>query len=422
MRHRRAIARRALLAPGELLRIACNTVAPLLFAMDRCSLARAARFMFALGGLTALGACTKLESGNVLPDAGQPAVSSSTCEHAEPPARPKSSSSSSASEREYVFASRAYDVGDSDDGNGEPRYPRLGYDVDHTCSGQGEGGSCKKPRWQNVAITDGPEGRDNSGNEVLYLASTTFRAAGGDVDAGNGATKTPGAFDSNLDARSGRTTVMYRVRHYNGEANDDEVQVDVFSGTLWTNLWSGPGPHWDERDHWRTTSLWLQDGKLSNDAPRFSDAHAYVRNNVLVAHLDQLMVGNAFAPAGTWRKVLVTGKFSHDGDTLELRDVVLTGRWPVNELLAFLAHTLNERTHEVECTEKAFYAATRPIYCQNVDLNSKRDDGSGVCDAVSIVFDMDTMPATLGEPIETDSLEWPDCPATDCEGNPLPGQ
>jgi hypothetical protein len=375
--------------------------------------------MFALGELTALGACTKLEAGNVLPDAGDSAASSSACEHAEPPARPKRSGASD-SEREYVFASRAYDVGNTDDRDGEPRYPRLGYDLDHTCSGQGQGGSCKKPAWQTSPVTDGPEGRDNSGNQVLYLATSAFGAAGGDLDAGESATRTPGAFDSNLDARSGRTTVMYRVRHYNAQADDDEVTLDVFSGTLWTDLWSGPQPHWDERDRWRTTSLWLQDGKLSNDAPRFSDAHAYVRGNVLVAHFDELMVGNAFAPAGTWRKVLVTGKFSHDGDTLELNEVELSGRWPVDELLAFLARTLNERTHELVCTEKAFYSATRPVYCQNVDLNAKRDDGTGECDAVSIVFDMDTMPSALGEPIATEPLDWLDCPATDCEGEPLP--
>lgn len=377
--------------------------------------------MFAIGGLAALGACTKLEAGNVLPDAGEPAGSGATCEHAEPPARPKPSSASD-SDREYVFASRKYDVGDNDDSEGVPRYPRLGYDVDHTCSGQGQGGSCKKPSWQTSPITDGPDGRDNSGNQVLYLASSMLRAIRGEVDAGDAVTQSASAFDSNLDARSGRTTVMYRVSHYNGEADDDEVQLDVFSGTLWMDLWSGPGPHWDERDTWRTTSLWLQDGKLSNDAPRFSDPHAYVHGNVLVAHFDELMVGNAFAPAGAWRKVLVTGKLAHDGDTLELHDVVLTGRWPINELLAFLARTLDEHTHALVCSDKAFYAASRPIYCQNVDLNSQRDDRSGSCDAVSLVFDMDTMPAALGDPIATEPLEWLDCPATDCEGKPLPNR
>jgi hypothetical protein len=384
--------------------------------MIRRSFARVARFTFVLGGLVVLGACTKLESGNVLPDAGM----SSTCAHAEPPARPSASGSSSASEREYVFASRSYDVGDRDDADGKPRYLALGYDLDHTCSGQGQGGSCKKPKWQNAPITDGPEGRDNAGNQVLYLATSVVGGAGGQLDAGHSTTTTPGAFDSNLDARSGRTTVMYRLRHYNGEANDAEVTLDVLSGTLWTDLWSGPKPHWDERDVWRTTSLWLQDGKLSNDAPRFSDPHAYVRDDVLVAHFDELMVGNAFAPAGTWRKVLVTGKLVHASDGLELHAIALTGRWPVAEILDFLARTLNEDTHEVVCAEKAFYNATRPVYCQSVDLNSARDDGSGPCDAVSIVFDMDTLPAKLGDPIEVKPLPWPKCAATDCEDKPLP--
>jgi hypothetical protein len=382
--------------------------------------------LLALLVLTAFAACTRLEAGNVLPDAGSHSTPSGACAHAEPPDPPARSRASSASpEHDYVFASSAYDVGDTNDSSGNPRYMVLGYDLDHTCTGGGQGASCKLPPWQTTAVTDGPGGRDNSVNQVFFLATSAFGAMVADkVDAGQHSTLL--SFDSNVDAQSGSTTVVLRIRGYNGEADDPKVTLDMFSGTLWPDRTGGPKPTWSH-DRWHATSPWLKDGALDNDSPRFSDNDAYVHGGVLVAHLDSLLVGNAFAPAGTWRKVLITGRLSRatpevDDDAFELHDVALTGRWPIGELLSFVARSQDPSTGALECTGRPFYEATRPIYCQNVDLSALRDDGSAACDAISIVFDIDMVPTTLGEPIAIELPSWPKCAALGCDGKPLPAQ
>jgi hypothetical protein len=386
---------------------------------------RVACVVFALGGLTGLAACTALKSGNVLPDAGAASTSSSACTHAEPPAAP-TRSSAPATEHDYVFASSDYDVGDTKDRAGHARYPSLGYDLDHTCSGAGQGASCKLPAWQTSTVVDGPGGRDNSANEVFFLATDAFGGmTASDLDAGRDPNSTFVSFDSNIDAQSGRTTVVLRLRGYNGERDDAAVALDMFSGTLWTEANGGPKPRWDTHDRWHTTLPWLEDGTTGNDAPRFSDAHAYVSGDVLVAHLDSLVIGNAFVPAGTWRKVVVTGRLSRatsgaSDDALALHDVTLTGRWPIDDLLSFVARTQDADSGAVRCADRSFYDAIRPIYCQNVDLSAVRDDGSAACDAVSIVFAMDTVRAELAEPLAAAPPSWPDCAVLGCDGKPLP--
>jgi hypothetical protein len=386
----------------------------------------APQLVVAVSGLWALAACTELRAGDILPDAGARRTSSAKCAHAEPPGPPAGGNAagggSAPPERDYVFASSAYDVGDTVDGDGNARYPSLGYDLDHTCSGEGQGGSCKLPAWQTSPVMDGPEGRDNSSNRAFFLArSTLVMQAALERDAGNMSMAV--SFDSNPDAQSGRTTVMLRIRGYNGEANDAQVALDMFSGTLWPDPNGGPKPHWDVRDLWHATSPWLRDGSTGNDA-RFSDARAYVNDNVLVAHLDSLSVGNAFAPAGTWRKVLITGRLaratSDAGDAmLELHDVKLIGRWPIDDLLAFVART-QDPSGTVRCTDNGLYDATRSFYCQNLDLSQVRDDGTAVCDAISIVYAIDTVPSQLGDPIAFEPRAWPECAALGCDGKPLP--
>jgi hypothetical protein len=384
-----------------------------------------ARILLGLSALTGLAACTALKPGNVFPDGGAHFGPSSRCAHAEPPG-PPARNAAEKPEHDYVFASRTYDVGDTKDAEGNARYAAFGYDLDHTCSGQGEGSSCKVRPWQTAAVLDGPEGRDNSANEVFFLATSTLGQMS-TTDAGVPAQMTAREIDSNIDAQLGQTTVLLRIRGYNGEANDDQVRLETFAGTLWTDQVAGPKPLWDTHDKWHTTSPWLQDGMLSNDAPRFFDDHAYVRDDVLVAHIDSLFVGSAFIPAGTWRKVVITAHLSHppgeSGSALELHDFKFIGRWPINDLLNFLSRAQNRDTGALRCADsadKAVYDALKPIYCQKVDLSAERDDGSAPCDAISIVYDIDTVPAELAEPLAIDLPSWPDCPVDACDGKPLP--
>jgi hypothetical protein len=359
-------------------------------------------------------ACSPLKPGDARPHASDAGARRSGCEHAEPPPPPSKVAASQA-DQELVFAAIDSDVGDSSEGpNGAPRYKSMGYDLDHTCTGQGQGSSCAKPDWETTAVPlDSPQGRDNSANAVFYQASL-FVPPDQRVFS-----------DFKADLDSGSQTVLVRIRGYNGQANDDRVEVAVFAGTLWESvLAGGPPPIWDGHDRWRVTTPWLErsaDGSLSVDSARFRDQHAYVTNNTIVAHFDAVLLGHAFIPAGTWQQGLLTARIVHQGHAVVLRDAMLAGRWPARDLLHFLRLELLPGAATASCRDGAIYGTLVKEFCPYIDIASGKDGPSTPCDSISIFIGFDAEPAEIGDPIDVPEPAPIDCdpPAIDCSGTPL---
>lgn len=318
-------------------------------------------------------------------------------------------------DQELVFAANDSDVGDSIEGpNGAPRYKSMGYDLDNTCTGQGQGSSCVKPEWESTAVPlDSPQGRDNSANAVFYQASLYL------------APQERAFADFKTDLDSGKQTVLVRIRGYNGRADDDQIEVAVFAGTLWENVLSGgPAPIWDGHDRWRVTTPWLirtADGSLNLDSPRFRDTHAYVSNNTIVAHLDTVLLGIAFIPAGTWQQAVLSARIVRDGDAVTLRDGMITGRWPARDMLRFLRLELLPGADTASCRDGVIYSAIVREFCPYVDIASGEDGPAAVCDSVSIFIGFSAAQAEIGDPIDVPDPAPIHCdpPATDCSGTPL---
>jgi hypothetical protein len=358
-------------------------------------------------------ACTPLKPGDVLPDAGlerdasEPAAE--VCKHALPPEAPDVAESRSSRERDYVFVLQTSDVGDHDDSDGTPRYERLGYDLDGTCTGLGQGPSCATPRWQTSPVQDESEGRDNSLNSLL------FKAASLPFDH----TQQP-FYDIELDANVGRASVALVIRGYNGEANDPQIEVDIYSVSMWADVLAGsPMPRWDGADVWRPTSPWIDQtdgGPLRSDRPLFRDLSAYVSDGTFVARFPSLLLGFAYIPGDVWHKVLVTGRLVVRDGALGVRDGIITGMWPVDTLLAFLARPFAADPESTACVE--VNALMRNLFCNSVDLNLS-EDADAPCDALSMFYGFTASPARLGEPVALGPVFHPHCDVRDCNDQPL---
>src|SRR4030095_5588534 len=69
---------------------------------------------------------------------------------------------------EFWLAVDRVDFGDQNDANGEPRYLRMGYDLDKSCTAQGDRPTCIKAPRPPPDPLDGPGGRDNASGALLY--------------------------------------------------------------------------------------------------------------------------------------------------------------------------------------------------------------------------------------------------------------
>ena len=130
-------------------------------------------------------------------------------------------------EPDIVVALRRIDLGTTDPVDGgaaTDQWKRLGFDVDGLCTGSSQtcaqsGGPACAPRQGQIAI-DGEYCRDNSfGN----LATTLTYASSLTSSFGFG------AFDCALCV--GSFNFLVRIQGYNGEPNDDTVDVDFFPST-----------------------------------------------------------------------------------------------------------------------------------------------------------------------------------------------
>ncbi len=381
---------------------------------------RGARANGFLLGLTALIGCTSLKAGDVLPadaavtDAAVTGLGGDgACAHAEPPAPPTGPAASDVPEADYVFALRYLDVGDGPAADGSPRYRAMGYDLDHTCTGQGEASSCAAPSWLWSSVEDGPAGRDHSANYLFF--------EGASVSLG----EQRALFGVEQDALDGKASFALHIRGYNGRPDDPQVEVDAFSVTLWPTQTQGPAANWDGHDAWRIASPWLErdeGGALRNDRPLYHDVRAYVVGGTFVAHLQALRLGFAYLPAGVMQDVIVSGRLVFADGAWSVQDGILAGRWAVDGvdgLLNFLARDAGEQPATTVCRDADIYRLLRDSFCKRVDLSS-RADPAAPCDSISVVFGFAAGAASLGEPLEIPTVASPPCGLTGCDGAPAP--
>jgi hypothetical protein len=330
----------------------------------------------------------------------------SPCEHRKPPSPP--GVHGSGGNLDLVFALTCVDY--SFKFNGDDGRPSIGFDLDGTCTGEGEGLSCVEPPWASADHTDGVAGIDNASAQVWATVASD----------GGPCTLAP-------------IEMIIRVRGYSGAADDDQVEVSPYLAFgLVARGDGGLDPVWDGKDQWRPlpdSLVPLGDPTaptFNKDQPRFTDKAAYVSNWTLVAHFPDALGGTAtVVPV---KRVVIAGGLVPHGDAgsgWQLQGVVVGSRVAVPAAIPLWARLPLAGSSSPLCSDKTSYELLKGQFCSYVDIAADTDSPTAPCNAFSAGFRGDAKQALLGEvadasPVSTVACDPAVHPDTDTCG-PVPG-
>lgn len=331
-------------------------------------------------------------------------VDSSICNHASAPERPTTPDGPNIPGLTFAFQAVRFDVDEQDGGLPKP----LGFDLDKTCTCDApklEGESCV-PREAGPGekrACDGEDGRDNAAGPLLSAAVVAGKGVG------------PAAFQKKID--SGVFNVLVTVDGWNGLPDDPSVVV----GYMLSNGLEGSqneggapsAPKFDGTDVWTVAPVSVLGGdslvgtdcrlKPANCVPLKLDTTAYVRDGMLVGHLDVSLPLDSAAGAFQIEFVGSTTvtKLTKEGD--HYRAVgELAGRWPLQRILPSLARLPNPLGSGAPlCATDAgleIYRLVKSQACAAADLaaNPAADRTSARCDALSNALTFSSISATAG--------------------------
>jgi hypothetical protein len=309
---------------------------------------------------------------------GDASDAAAQCFHKAPPSRP-TVMGTSASLADIIFA--VSDISERWSDGGLPAFKDIGFDLDNTCTGEGQGDSCLEPPWATADHTDGIGGVDNAwarfATGVVGLESNTPRA-------------------------------LFRVRSYSGQPDDAQVEVSMYASRgLAPRAGDGDGgsdeggtPLWDGNDRFNIMpELLVRSANPSVDEPLYRDAQAYVSGGMLVAHFPTALwspsnplVPYELLPA---TQLVLAGLLTYAGGQWALQDTVVDMRIQFNDLLTALAQIPNPDTGELWCHDARTYFAMQQPICSSVDIASV--PGQPQCDAISMAALIQAKQVQLGD-------------------------
>jgi len=292
---------------------------------------------------------------------------SETCVSARPPGPPDAEDAGGA--LEVIVAMKTVDFHESTGGNA------IGYDLDHTCTCEGEGPSCVPPK-DSPDQCDGPGGRDNAGAALIQSSAMLGLTSGTFVQ----------------DIADGEFSLVLRVRGYNGLPDDDQVSV----------AWLVPlpflaPPAFDGTDEWSISGACLNhdgNGQPNLEDPIVIDNVAYVRGGTLVASLKGGAPLNLAANFSVIvQTAFLTGRLVQQGALWSIEDGVVCGIWRTTDLLKSVRNT--QVLGQPLCTNNPAYANVKSTICRARDVSSKSINPNDACDAISVAFTFTAPPATV---------------------------
>jgi hypothetical protein len=347
---------------------------------------------FGLPFFIAVAGCTTFEGLSVVKRDGGGGPSS--CHHAHPQQRSEYATlrvEPSQTDDDIAFAVQSLDFGDG--ANDAPRWdPRtVGFDLDVTCTGEGEGPSCVEPEGKGIAQLDGPDGIDNAASTLQ-----PSRDAGGHV-----------VDSSNETIMAGGATTVYRVSGYNGLAVDGTVDVAAYAADG-----NGVKRLGDGNDEWRPYVEWTlpagngDAGDVEAPFPRFRSVDAYVSDHILVARFDLIMT----LPNVRFSNVIVQARLTNDGGLWTMSDGVFAGRMNADDSLQFIEGQQDPVTHKTMCRDSDSYGPLKARGCALADISFSGNDASRPCDAISWAWKFDAVAGHLAaEPNPTIVSTIDDC-------------
>lgn len=291
----------------------------------------------------------------------------------------------------FVAALRAIDLGDLNaDGS-------LGLDLDDRCTCLGDGPSCPSPSFATADHCDGPGGVDNGLARVFEFLSVLV---GGTFDSAN----------LSEQANLGEWSQLFRVRNYNGEDDDDQVEVAMYTSS---GLENGGVAAWNGLDVFRIAASSIGPGGTSED-PAFVDPKAYVTGGVLVAALSKSAVTLTIGESEVAVDItagLIQAEIVPVGGSFGLRKGIIAGRWRNADVFPMLS-ALRDGTGAPICQGQLLYDTLKDKICSNTDIRSTLGSPTDPCDALSMGIGFEADPAQLGT-VDAPPMPLPGCAPED---------
>lgn len=301
-----------------------------------------------------------------------------TCVLALPPPPPLQDDPSDAGDLDIVFAVRTFDLGLRADG-GAP--PLVGYDLDGLCTCPGPADCVAAVSGQPAC--DEPGGRDNAGGALLRQ----FYSLSG------------GSFFSqdtlNAQIAAGLSTLLVRVRQYNGMPNDTQVELSVYisDGTPPVSDGGPPEvPAWNGQDAWIVDGQSVFGGSGPPIVPLQFDQSAYVAGGVLVGAIGDysvpLQIDSSDLIVVELHGGIVTGTLSHAAGGWSIPDGVVEGRLSASNLLAEFAYVHDPSSSNAYlCPTSPSYADLKGLICPALDITADPSAApTQTCDAMSLAL------------------------------------
>ena len=339
--------------------------------------------------------------GDVVSDVGPPDTGDG-CNHARWPGRPAADDDASVQDIEFYNALEILDFGAGDGGASSQSV--IGVDLDNicTCEGTPLGPDSCNPFPDSGTQCDEEGGIDDSLGSLVkaFSGSTNF-------------------FDQgyiNQNLSKGIFGALFRVRNYNGQANDTKVEVSIFvsNGTQGAGTDAGPTiPQWKGNDVWTIDPKSLLGGTIGDAGPVplvAYDLNAYVSNYTLVGNISDMPLAIGAATGEGLITIDLTGglvvaKLTPSGNTFKAQGIV-AGRWETRKLLTAMQVLHDPFDFDAAlCGNDAIYQLLKGRICgiQDIATNVLDDGKNAPCNALSLSFAFTSVPAKYGSVFAPDA-------------------
>jgi hypothetical protein len=320
------------------------------------------------------------DEGGIMPDVATDGAGpdAGSC-HYRWPERPAADDPSNGDIPPFYNAGVSLDFGVREDG-GAP--PLLGYDLDNTCTCQGEPDSCHDIVEGGQPHCDFDGGVDNAGLTLVRQFSAF-----------------PGFFQQdyiNQRLQNGFYSALFRIAKYNGKANDTQVELSYFpsNGTVGIEQGFPTLPKYDGNDQWTIDPESILGGSIpdgGDPAPKYVDQSAYVSNFVLVANLGFPIAVGASASDNTLTidliGAVVTAKLIPSMGAFKTDEGMIAGRWTTTKMLTSL-QVLHDPFDPMNrlCGTNTTYQLIKNSICPRADIASNvlEDGKNAPCGALTV--------------------------------------
>ncbi|MBI5538199.1 MAG: hypothetical protein HY898_36090 [Deltaproteobacteria bacterium] len=301
------------------------------------------------------------------------------CAHAFPPDKP--AVKNAGGDLDLVFSVKSLTFGG--DGDGGTRV--VGWDIDKTCTCQGENDSCLEPSWANMKHCDGPEGRDNGFGALISEIS--------------GMIPDFGESSWNEKMTRGAWGLMFRIRGYNGLPDDDQVELDWYIPDAYWAIIEGqdggkPAPKYDGTDVWPIRGFCVNNNDINQS--KFVDTKAYISAGVLVGMLPSGVIDSDGWISMVLTDAYLTAKVVQVGSAWELHEGNIAAVWTLEDIFSQLGYLTISGISMCADPKNQIYQAVKSMICKHTDIYRSRGTPTTACDSLSLGIGFDAVPAKLG--------------------------